>query len=564
MTKKKLPVFCREFFDYVKANPTHFGRKAVAQCERVKRVFETEDLIVYEDRYEDYIGLGKYLGFGRGFEWERFVIGCSLCTYNADNTPRWDDFFVCMGRGGGKDGLISWISECLISPYNPAKDYDVDIAGVGEEQALRPVNDLYQVMKNDKPFFSHFFKWSIEKITGLENGGTIKGHANNPKSKDGLRSGAVIFNEVHAYETNAQIDVFVSGLGKKDDSRTFYFTTNGNVVGGPFDDKMEAATELLDHPEEPDDGFFYLIFELDDKSEVDNEDAWHKANPSLIYKPALLREMRKEYKIWKRNPAALPAFMTKRMNLRQTATELPAAEWEDIQSTDRPIPYEKLRGQSCICGIDFAQTTDWAGVNLHFVDEDGTRYDINHGFVCLQSRQNWRLKCPYREWADAGELTLVDAPEISPELITGWIRKQSALYCIDMIVLDSYRYELMRKSLEEIGFSVDDKTVKLYRPSDIMRTVPLITSAFANRSFVWGSDAHALRWATNNTKLVPAKRSKLAADGEIEMGNYLYGKIEPQARKTDLFMALVASMTEERSLIPICTRSRARIGVVTY
>ena len=65
---------------------------------------------------------------------------------------------------------------------------------------------------------------------------------------------------------------------------------------------------------------------------------------------------------------------------------------------------------------------------------------------------------------------------------------------------------------------------------------PVITSGFTNGLFVWG-DNPLMRWAANNTKLVV-----------LPSGNITYGKIEPKSRKTDPFMALVASMTCEEVL----------------
>lgn len=55
--------------------------------------------------------------------------------------------------------------------------------------------------------------------------------------------------------------------------------------------------------------------------------------------------------------------------------------------------------------------------------------------------------------------------------------------------------------------------------------------------------ADALRWSVNNTKRV---RSGQRAG--TNTGNFYYAKIEPKSRKTDPFMALVASMTEEAVL----------------
>ena len=133
-----------------------------------------------------------------------------------------------------------------------------------------------------------------------------------PKGKDGLRSGIVIFNEIHQYENYANINVFTTGLGKKKHPRRSYYTTNGDVRDGPLDDLLETSDRIL-RQGEPGNGLLPFICRLDSKEEVHDPANWPKANPSLPYLPNLLEEIKKEYAEWVRNPAQLPAFMTKRM-----------------------------------------------------------------------------------------------------------------------------------------------------------------------------------------------------------------------------------------------------------
>jgi len=111
--------------------------------------------------------------------------------------------------------------------------------------------------------------------------------------------------------------------------------------------------------------------------------------------------------------------------------------------------------------------------------------------------------------------------------------------------IDDFRYTLMREALEEIGLTTGKRgegDIKLVKPSDIMRVIPVIDSVFVNQRFIWGNNP-MLRWATNNTKKVASSR-KIGMD----TGNYIYAKIEAKSRKTDPFMALVASMTIEDRL----------------
>lgn len=109
--------------------------------------------------------------------------------------------------------------------------------------------------------------------------------------------------------------------------------------------------------------------------------------------------------------------------------------------------------------------------------------------------------------------------------------------------MDHYRWTLVSESLKKIGFDPKDrKNVKLVRPSDIMQVEPVIQDCFDRELFTWGNVPH-LRWAVNNTKRVRSSRSI-----GVDTGNFIYAKIEAKSRKTDPFMALVASMVIEQLL----------------
>lgn len=221
------------------------NKKTIETCneqkllvKHVEKCFQTEDIYVDEEQFENYLGLIEYMPFEKLFEWEEFAIGLHLCTYwRKTGLPRWPDLFLYCGRGAGKDGFISFESMCLTSPYNPIKRYDVDICANAEDQAVRPVADLSDTFENSKHKnrLAKFFYWTKQSIKGKANGGVIRGRTNNPKSKDGMRSGMVVFNEMHQYENYDNITVFITGLGKVAHPRRLYATTDGIVRDGPLD-----------------------------------------------------------------------------------------------------------------------------------------------------------------------------------------------------------------------------------------------------------------------------------------------------------------------------------------
>lgn len=533
-----------------------------ALVKHVRTCFETEDIYVNQEQLTHYLGLARYFPYKEVFPWQQFVIGLHDCTYwRESGMPRWPDLFCLIGRGAGKDGTIALESVALISQYNGIREYDVDICANNEEQALRPVEDVVNAFEDPKHTkkLKRFFKWTAERVANLETKGRIKGHTNNPKGRDGLRSGMVVLNEIHQYLDYKNIEVFTTGLGKKDHPRRAFYTTQGDEREGPLDDFLDTAENVL-FGDEPDNGMLFFICRLDGKEEVHDERNWEKANPSLPYLPTLMEEMRKEYRDWVRHPERSTSFMTKRMNLPDGSSEVAVCSYETIRTTNRPIP--ELQGRICTCGIDFSKITDLVSVNLHFRDGD-FRYDINHSWLCLKSKDIPRIKAPWKEWAERGLLSLVDDVEIHPDIIIQYLQEQMTRYTIKAVAIDDFRYALLSQSLKAIGFdSRVYKNLKLVRPSDIMRTVPVIDSCFANHYFVWG-DNPVLRWAVNNTKMVRYGRN-MGKENDADLGNFVYAKIEAKSRKTDPFMSLVASMTVEDE-IPYTQRMEIPdLGVFTY
>ena len=470
------------------------------------------------------------------FDWELFVTALIHCYYKSDGTVVFSTIVIMMGRGNGKNGFISPISWYLTTHYHGIKGYNVDIVANAQDQAKTSFEDIYEMLERTWQKSKRFFYKSKEKIVNLITKSYIKFNTSNAKTKDSKRTGCLIFDEVHQYESYDQIKVFTSGFGKRKHARAFYITTNGNVREGVLDDMLAICADILNGTIK-NLRWLPLIYRIDDEKEALDPQMWHKANPSLKYLPTLRLEMEQQFIEMKYRPAIEEEFYTKRLNWPKGNRELQVTEWENILSTNKPLP--DLTGWSCTVGIDYTKLRDWAAVNFHFRKGD-QRYDIGRYWVCTQNPELERVKAPWREWE---QCIPVDDVEISPELITNYILEMGQKYNIKAVAIDNFRYALMRDALEKIGFDPKErKNLHLVRPSDIMKVQPVIDSCFNKQLFTWGDNA-PLRWATNNTKLVRSGKKE-----GTDTGNYYYAKIEGKSRKTDPFMALVASMVIEDRL----------------
>lgn len=511
----------------------------------ILRIFNEETLSFDVQQIEKYLSYQKYFPFDL-FDWEKFCFVLHNCVFREDGYPRFPDLKIIVGRGAGKNGYLSFEDFCLITDTHGIENYDVDIYATSEDQAMTSFKEIYQVLEKHKQKLQRFFYWNKVVITNLKTKSSIRYRTRNADTKDGGRPGKNDFDEEHAYQNWELIDVANTGLGKIDHPRTTVITTQGDVREGPLDDDLKTCKDILDG-KQPDNGTLPFLCMLDDKKEIHDERKWNKANPSLRYRPQLLEQMRKEYQQYLKHHETSRAFVVKRMNLVEENKETAVTSWENILSTNRPLP--DLTGHSCICGIDYAKTSDFVAAGLLF-KQDGMRYWISHAWFCNQSKDKSRIKPNLKAWEEMGILTIIDDVEIHPQIITDWIKEKRKTYNITKIVMDDFRYTLFSSYLKLIGFDAKDKErMKRIRHSDIMKVVPVIDSHFNNQIIVWGDDPF-MRWCTNNVKLVPAGK-----------GNYLYDKQEEKSRKTDGFMAFAAAETCDDELVEY--RKRKPLGVIS-
>lgn len=521
--------YIQAYIDLVRSGVTPMCREQYMLADMIENAFATESLTVDEDQLDRYMGLQRFFPY-KLLPWESFLFALHNCVYDQDGELRWPCLVIIVGRGAGKNGYLAFEDFCLLTPINGVKNYHIDIFATAEDQARATFDDIYSILESNPDYFKKFFSWTKEEIVNKATGSKLKFRTSAPSTKDGGRPGKVDFDEVHAYTNSKLIDVAVTGLGKKALPRRTYITTMGDVRDGPLDKILEKAIKVL-RGERPDNGWLYFICRLDSDEEIHDPKAWGKANPSLHdpARRALYKEILLEYEEYKDDPAGHNAFPTKRMNRPQGDTEAEVTSWANILAASVPLPdMSVLIGRPAVFGVDYASTQDFVAAGI-LVLVDDTYYWITHSWVCAESKTLSRINFPLKEAELRGEITMVYAPEISPETPVKWVDEMRKKFNLVMGGIDHFRYTLLAKEFAKYGFDPDRKKGNLklvYSPEQSM-VAPIISSAFLNHKIVWG-DNMLMRWYTNNAIRIIDKR-----------GNITYGKIEPKSRKTDGFMALV-------------------------
>lgn len=500
-------------------------------------VLSRSDLYFDDEMIENCIKFGEKWYFPLQ-PFQKFLIAFVFLFHKDGGRVFYRKFLWMMGRGGGKNGLITVISHFLISDLHGIREYNISVIANSEEQAKTSVEEATKTTKREPTLLKHF-KPTATQLLARGTDSVFKFRTSNGNTKDGLRDGAVVFDEIHYFETNKDVRVHISGLGKKKNPREFYIGTDGYVREGFLDKLKDKAIKTL-KGEARANSIFPFICKLNDEKEVDNPDNWELSNPMLSeprneYAQGLFDTIKEEYEDLADDPSNREEFMTKRMNLPLTDLERSVAKWEEIADTNQPLP--DLEGRECIGCIDFAQIRDFAAVGLVFKHEGKVPF-ITHSFTrkefvdkyygySMREVETTQKFAPIKEWESKRLLTVLDEEMINLEHIVNWFVTNRMKYSIKKIIGDNYRMEMLKPMLEAVGFEVE----VIRKPEAIHGLLaPRVEMYFSKGMFVWG-DNPLMRWYTNNV-LVSIKKD----------GNKVYGKKEPIRRKTDGFQALVCGL----------------------
>lgn len=494
-------------------------------------MLERDDVIIDDEKIEKGLSLQKCFPY-KLIEWEVFLFALIAGVFFKDGDIVFNDIRIIVGRGSGKNGFISFLCFYFLSPYHGIRGYNIDLLANSEDQAKTSFNDVYEVVKNPenkenrKALNANYYA-TKELVTGIKTESKLRFNTSSKRGKDSKRTGCIIFDEKHEYLDSTNINTLKSGLGKVWHGRQITITTDGHIRGGVLDKEKEQNREILKQYNQLNRTLVFWC-RIEEENEWNKIDLLVKAIPSLNDFKSLRSTIQKEINDMPFNMDYYQEYMAKRCNFPVGNKELEVATWNDILATNQPVP--DLEGWNCVGGVDYAKTNDFVACVLIFRKGD-IYYVLHHSFVCKRSRDLPGIKAPLQEWASKGDLEFVDDVEIPAEMVAGWFEKMGSIYNIVKIAIDNFRYSLLNKAFREIGFDAfEKKNIKLVRPSDIIRVAPVINSVFVRHNWIWG-DVPVLRWYTNNTK-------KIEKDG-----NTTYGKIEPNYRKTDGFMAITAGMT---------------------
>lgn len=309
-----------------------------------------------------------------------------------------------------------------------------------------------------------------EQIDTGRNQRFIKINVNNSKifklsdrtrNKEGRNIDYAAVDEIHEMKDNTIIKSIEQSQSLKDNPKLIMITTEGFVNDGALDELLRDARKTING--ENDDiaaeRFLPWLYTQDSEQEIwQNEKSWEKSNPSLgvVKKWDYLRT---QIAAARKSTADRIFVLSKDFNFKQNSVK----SWLNIEDYAYQAVYDvnEFRGAVGLGGVDMSETTDMTSAKILLMRKgDKNKYILSHYFIPeskLTDSDDKEAGAKYKEWAQAGLLTICEGNDIDLTLVADWFFKVYKEYKIKVYKCGydvKFSKEFLKR-MDEYGFDTE-------------------------------------------------------------------------------------------------------------
>lgn len=356
-------------------------------------------------------------------------------------------FFVA--RKNGKSTMDSGIANYMLTKDNEsgAEIYSVatkkDQAKVVWEEAKKMIKKSPSLAKRIRCLVGGIYYDATDSF--------FKALASDSNSLDGLNAHCVIADEVHAWRDKNLLDVMYDSMSAREQPLLLETSTMGTIRENVFDNEYEYASKVIEGKIE-DETLLAVIYELDNSKEIEDEEAWFKANPSLGSIKSI-KDLRDKVNRAKNNPLELVNLLCKDFNVRQNDTQ----SWLTFEELNNEKKYSEFKDCYCIGGCDLSSTTDLTCATL-LGYQDG-EIKIKQMYFIPSNNLEYKIsddKIPYDIWLKSGWLRLSEGSKVDYHDVTKWFVEQVQEFDLRPLWVgyDSWNAQYWCDDMKEHGFDM--------------------------------------------------------------------------------------------------------------
>lgn len=410
---------------------------------------------------------------------------------------RFRETLFLVGRKNGKSTLLAALAlYMLVADYEGAAEiYSV---ATKKDQARKTLTEAVNMVKQS-PELRAIIKKRRNDIYFPATASTFEALASDSNTLDGLNSHAVIIDELHAIRDRNLYEVMKQSTSSRRQPLVIMITTSGTVRESVFDNLYGLACDIADG-KVTEDTFLPVLYELDERAEWTDPQAWIKANPGLgtIKQYATLAAFVERAK---KNPEDLPGVLCKDFNVPETSASV-WLSFEDIKN-DATFTMQDVYNTYAIGGCDLSATTDLtcATLLIRRSREDDTVYVLQHYFIPQkridQLDEHNTQEAPYKIWAERELLTICDGARVDYSAVTAWFCQMRDEFKIDAFAV-GYDRALAGYWVDEMKSNGFDMRAVAQGPFTWSQPMREMGAAFADKKVNYNRNP-VLVWCLSNT-----------------------------------------------------------------
>jgi phage terminase large subunit-like protein len=355
--------------------------------------------------------------------WQKAMLAALFgFVHKIDGTRKYRELVFIVARKNGKSALGSAIALYMLMADGEAGP-EIVSAATKKDQAKIIWSESKRMVKKS-PVLSKRIRPLVAEMICDGNDGTYKPLSSDSNTLDGLNVHCSLIDELHAIHDKNLYDVIVDGMSAREQPLSIITTTAGTVREGIFDIKYDECERIINGYDDKngykDERILPIIYELDNRKEWTDEEAWAKANPGLFTIKSLDQLKSKVHKA-QSNPLLVKNLLCKDFNVRETTSEA----WLTFETINNTQTYKlsDLNPKYGIGGVDLSSTVDLTAACVLFRVPGDEKIYIKHMYWLPEDLLEQRTKedkIPYDIWCDMGLLRTCQGNSVHAKYVTQW------------------------------------------------------------------------------------------------------------------------------------------------
>lgn len=343
------------------------------------------------------------------------------------------------------------------------------------------------------------------------------------RNKEGRNIDWAILDEAHEMKDNVIAKSIEQSQSIKDNPKFIIITTEGFVVDGYLDKELKTARQIIKGEDDSLSACRTLpwLYTQDSEQEIfSNPKSWYKSNPTLgiVKKQSYLEE---QIDLAKKSKADRIFVLSKDFNIKQNSVE----SWLNLEdyTYDARYDLDEFRGGHCLGHVDLSETTDLCCAKALMIRPDDNVKYIHTMYFIPESKldpenDDHNAGAQYKEWAQAGYITICDGNEIDLTAVADWYYKLAVENGIKLYKC-GYDQRFARdwlNRMEEYGWTKQYGEVEmvLQNAQTLSNAINLVEADFKARLINYNENP-VDRWCLKNSCLkVDEKRQALIVKSE--------------------------------------------------